>query len=60
TSESRSRTSEVFDSTNDDNQSDSSLQFQISINEDVDDGIEADADDSTTEDDDQLFPSSVD
>ena len=57
--ESRSRSSKPSETTNDDNQSNSSLQFQISINEDVDDGIEVDADDSTNEDDDQVFPSSV-
>ncbi|UJR21874.1 hypothetical protein I4U23_024947 [Adineta vaga] len=58
-SESRSHSSKPSESTNDDNQSDSSLQFQISINEDVDDGIEVDADDSTNEDDDHVFSSSV-
>ncbi|CAF1571341.1 unnamed protein product [Adineta ricciae] len=57
--ESRSRSSKPSEITNDDTQSNSSLQFQISINEDVDDGIEVDADDSTNEDDDQVFPSSV-
>ncbi|CAF4338480.1 unnamed protein product [Rotaria sp. Silwood2] len=54
-SESRSRSLNPSESTIDDNDSNSSLQFQLSINEDVDDGIEADADDSPNEDDDQVF-----
>ena len=51
TSDSRSRSPKQLESTNDDDdQSDSPLQFQLSINEEADDGIEADL---SNEDDDQ-------
>jgi hypothetical protein len=59
TPEFRSRSPKLSDSPiNNDDESDS-LQFQISINEDVDDGIEADVGDSTNEDDDQQFRTPV-
>lgn len=55
-SQSRSRSPRLSNSpVEDDDQSDSSLQFQAPFNEDVDDGIEADAGDSTNEDDEQQF-----
>ncbi|CAF1191878.1 unnamed protein product [Rotaria sordida] len=61
-SESRSRSSNPSGSTinDDNNESNSSLQFQLSISEDVDDGIEVDADDSPNEDDDQVFCTPID
>ena len=56
TSQSRSRSPKLSNSpAGEDDQSDSTLQFQFSINEDVDDGIEADVGDSTNEDDEQQF-----
>jgi hypothetical protein len=59
-SEYRSRSPKLCESPNDNDDSDCSLQFQISINEDVDDGIEADAGDSIHEDDEQQFRTPVD
>jgi hypothetical protein len=53
--ESRSRSPKLSTTPNDDDQSDTSLQFQMSYNEEVDDGIEADVGDSTNEDDDPVF-----
>ncbi|CAF2994863.1 unnamed protein product [Rotaria socialis] len=53
--ESRVRTLNPSESTVDDDKLSSVVQFQITINEDVDDGIEVDADDSPNEDDDQVF-----
>ena len=38
----------------------SSLQFYLSLNDDIDDGIVSDADDSVNEDDDQVFRTPVD
>lgn len=49
TNESRSRLSKPLLSTS------SALQFPINLNDDVDDGIEVDADDSAGEEDDQVF-----
>jgi hypothetical protein len=60
TSPFRSRSPKLPESPVDHDDSDSSLQFQISINEDVDDGIEADVGDSTNEDDEQQFRTPVD
>ncbi|CAF1179856.1 unnamed protein product [Rotaria sp. Silwood1] len=57
---SRSRSRNPSESTVDDNDSNSSLQFQLSINEDVDDGIEVDADDSPNEDDDHVYHTPID
>ena len=62
TSESRSRSPKLSESPvddADDDESDTALQFQISINEDVDDGIVADVGDSTNEDDEQQFRTPV-
>lgn len=39
---------------------DSTLQFHLSLNDDIDDGIVCDADDSANEDDDQVFRTPVD
>jgi hypothetical protein len=58
-SESRSRSPQLSDSPADDDESNSLLQFQISVNEDIDDGIEADVGDSTNEDDDPVFHTPV-
>lgn len=61
TSQFRSRSPKLSDSPgdDDDDQSAANLQFQISTNEDIDDGIEADVGDSTNEDDEQQFRTPV-
>lgn len=56
----RSRLSKSSISTLYEESVDSSLQFHLSINDDTDDGIVSDADDSLTEDDDQVFRTPVD
>ncbi|CAF0896602.1 unnamed protein product [Adineta steineri] len=59
--ESRSRSSKGSISTlNNDSINSSSLQFHLSLNDDIDDGIVSDADDSANEDDDQVFRTPVD
>ena len=50
--DSRSRSSKESVSTLNDDSNDSSLQFHLSLNDDIDDGIVSDADDSAAEDDD--------
>jgi Nucleotidyltransferase len=58
--ESRSRLSKASVSTlNDESNPASALQFHLSLNDDIDDGIVSDADDSATEDDDQVFRTPV-
>ncbi|CAF3932015.1 unnamed protein product [Rotaria magnacalcarata] len=57
--DSRVRTLNPSKSTVDNDLLNSVIQFQITINEDVDDGIEVDADDSPNEDDDQVFCTSA-
>lgn len=52
------RSSTTTNDIDDENQSE--LQFHISINEDVDDGIEADVGDSTNEDDEQAYQTPTD
>lgn len=47
--------SDAPDNDDDDDPNNANLQFQISTNEDIDDGIEADVGDSTNEDDEQQF-----
>ena len=56
----RSRLSKSSISTLYEESTSSSLQFHLSINDDTDDGIVSDADDSLTEDDDQVFRTPVD
>lgn len=56
----RSRSSKSSISTLYEESTNSSLQFHLSINDDTDDGIVSDADDSLTEDDDQVFRTPVD
>ncbi|CAF1071891.1 unnamed protein product [Adineta ricciae] len=60
THESRSRLSKSSVSTLNDDSIDSTLQFHLSLNDDIDDGIVCDADDSANEDDDQVFRTPVD
>ena len=59
--DSRSRSSKESVSTLNEESNDSSLQFHLSLNDDIDDGIVSDADDSATEDDDddQVFRTPV-
>ncbi|CAF3022301.1 unnamed protein product [Rotaria sp. Silwood2] len=58
--ESRSRLLKASISTINEEPTDSSLQFHLSLNDDTDDGIVSDADDSVNEDDDQVFRTPVD
>ncbi|CAF3434917.1 unnamed protein product [Rotaria sp. Silwood1] len=58
--ESRSRLSKSSISTINEESTDTSLQFHLSLNDDTDDGIVSDADDSANEDDDQVFRTPVD
>ncbi len=58
--ESRSRLSKSSLSTLSEEPANSSLQFHLSLNDDTDDGIVSDADDSSNEDDDQVFRTPVD
>ena len=59
--DSRSRSSKESVSTLNEDSNDSSLQFHLSLNDDIDDGIVSDADDSAGEDDDndQVFRTPV-
>jgi hypothetical protein len=56
----RSRSSKSSVSTLNEESTNASLQFHLSINDDTDDGIVSDADDSLNEDDDQVFRTPVD
>ncbi|CAF2074880.1 unnamed protein product [Rotaria magnacalcarata] len=58
--ESRSRVSKASISTINEEPTDTTLQFHLSLNDDTDDGIVLDADDSANEDDDQVFRTPVD
>ncbi|CAF1146921.1 unnamed protein product [Rotaria sordida] len=58
--ESRRRLSKASTSTLNEESTDTSLQFHLSLNDDIDDGIVSDADDSANEDDDQVFRTPVD